>query len=64
MLQHFAAAHNVKLVAISIGGNNFNFAPIVQTCVEDFLESTILLGLLQRRKLRDEQLHTPATSRE
>jgi hypothetical protein len=40
MLQHFAAAHNVKLVALSIGGNNFNFAPIVQTCVEDFLEST------------------------
>jgi hypothetical protein len=37
MLQHFAAAHNVKLVAVSIGGNNFNFASIVQTCVEDFL---------------------------
>ncbi len=37
MLQHFAAAHNVKLVAISIGGNNFNFARIVQTCVEDWL---------------------------
>jgi hypothetical protein len=41
MLQHFAATHNVKLVALSIGGNNFNFASIVQTCVEDFLESTI-----------------------
>ena len=41
MLQHFAAAHNVELVAISIGGNNFNFAGIVQTCIEDFLESTI-----------------------
>jgi len=41
MLQHFAATHNVKLVALSIGGNNFNFAGIVQTCVEDFLESTI-----------------------
>jgi hypothetical protein len=40
MLQHFAAEHNVKLVALSIGGNNFNFASIVQTCVEDFLEST------------------------
>ena len=40
MLQHFAATHNVKLVAVSIGGNNFNFAPIVQDCVEDFLEST------------------------
>ena len=37
MLQHFAAAHNVKLVAVSIGGNNFNFAGIVQDCVEDFL---------------------------
>ena len=40
MLQHFAAAHNVKLVAISIGGNNFNFAGIVQNCVEDFLSPT------------------------
>jgi hypothetical protein len=40
MLQHFAATHNVKLIALSIGGNNFNFAGIVQTCVEDFLEST------------------------
>jgi hypothetical protein len=39
MLQHFAASHNVKLVAISIGGNNFNFAAIVQDCVEDFLLS-------------------------
>jgi hypothetical protein len=38
-LQHFAAAHNVKLVAVSIGGNNFNFASIVQTCVEDWLLS-------------------------
>ncbi|MGO9319277.1 MAG: hypothetical protein ACLQBY_00480 [Solirubrobacteraceae bacterium] len=37
MLQHFAASHNVKLVALSIGGNNFNFASIVQTCVEDWL---------------------------
>ncbi len=37
MLQHFAAAHNIKLVAVSIGGNNFNFASIVQTCVEDWL---------------------------
>jgi hypothetical protein len=40
MLQHYAATHNVKLVALSIGGNNFNFAGIVTTCVEDFLEST------------------------
>ncbi len=39
MLQHFAASHNVKLVALSIGGNNFNFASIVQTCVLDWLTS-------------------------
>lgn len=39
MLQHFAASHNVKLVGLSIGGNNFNFAAIVQDCVEDFLFS-------------------------
>lgn len=39
MLQNFAASHNVKLVALSIGGNNFNFAGIVQTCVEDWLLS-------------------------
>lgn len=39
MLQHFAATHNVKMVGLSIGGNNFNFASIVQTCVEDFLLS-------------------------
>ena len=37
MLQHFASSHNVKLIAVSIGGNNFNFASIVQTCVEDWL---------------------------
>jgi hypothetical protein len=39
MLQHFAASHNVKLVSISIGGNNFNFASIVQTCITDWLTS-------------------------
>lgn len=39
MLQEFAATHNVTMVAISIGGNNYNFASIVQTCVEDFLGS-------------------------
>ena len=39
MLQNFAATHNVKMVALSIGGNNFNFASIVQTCVQDWLTS-------------------------
>jgi hypothetical protein len=39
MLQGFAGTHNVKMVVVSIGGNDFNFADIVQTCVTDFLTS-------------------------
>ncbi|MFN8193081.1 MAG: hypothetical protein U0R80_02230 [Nocardioidaceae bacterium] len=39
MLQSFAAGHNVKMVVVSIGGNNFNFASVVQQCVTDFLGS-------------------------
>jgi hypothetical protein len=38
-LQQFAATHNVKMVVVSIGGNDFNFASIVQSCVTDFLTS-------------------------
>ncbi|MGI8667303.1 MAG: hypothetical protein ACR2N4_14975 [Jatrophihabitans sp.] len=38
-LQNFAATHRVSLVAVSIGGNDFHFASIVQSCVEDFLTS-------------------------
>ncbi|MEZ5116349.1 MAG: fibronectin type III domain-containing protein [Candidatus Nanopelagicales bacterium] len=47
MLQDFAAAHPstsatpIRLVALSIGGNDFGFGDLVATCVEDFLESTI-----------------------
>jgi hypothetical protein len=39
LLQEYAASHNVKLVALSIGGNNFNFAAIVQDCLTDWLTS-------------------------
>jgi hypothetical protein len=39
MLQQFAATHNVKMVLVSIGGNNFNFASIIQTCLTDWLTS-------------------------
>jgi hypothetical protein len=38
-LQGFAASHNVKMIGLSIGGNNFNFASIVQSCVQDWLLS-------------------------
>ncbi|HEU4947974.1 MAG TPA: hypothetical protein VFT31_12540 [Kribbella sp.] len=39
VLQQFASSHNVKLVVASIGGNDFNFASIVTSCVTDFLTS-------------------------
>jgi hypothetical protein len=38
-LQAFAGTANVKMVVLSIGGNDFNFADIVQTCVTNFLLS-------------------------
>jgi hypothetical protein len=38
-LQSYAVTHNVKLIVISIGGNDYRFADIVQDCVEDFLLS-------------------------
>jgi hypothetical protein len=39
LLQAYAATHNVTLVTISIGGNDYNFAGIVTDCVADFLDS-------------------------
>ncbi len=42
MLQRFASSNNVKMVLLSIGGNNFNFATIVQRCVTNFLTSSSL----------------------
>jgi hypothetical protein len=38
-LQQYAAGHNVKMVVALIGANNYGFADIVQTCVEDWLLS-------------------------
>ncbi|HEY9390762.1 MAG TPA: hypothetical protein VIR27_13490 [Mycobacteriales bacterium] len=39
MLQDFATTHQVRMVALSIGGNDFNFGSIVQSCVTDWLSS-------------------------
>lgn len=38
-LQTLATSSNVRMVVVSIGGNDFNFAGIVQQCVQDFLLS-------------------------
>jgi hypothetical protein len=39
LLQAYAASHNIRQVSVSIGGNDFNFASVVQTCVQDWLLS-------------------------
>jgi hypothetical protein len=42
-LRDFAEDHNVKLVALSIGGNDFHFSDIITTCVTDYITSLIVL---------------------
>ncbi len=37
MLQEFAAENYVRMVALSIGGNDFRFVDIIEQCVKDFL---------------------------
>lgn len=38
-LQSYATTHNVKMVTVLIGANNYGFADIVQQCVVNFLTS-------------------------
>ena len=38
-LQSFAGTHNVKMVVVLIGANNYHFADLIQSCVTDFLTS-------------------------
>ena len=38
-LQTFASSHNVKMVMILIGANNYHFADLIQSCVTDWLTS-------------------------
>ncbi len=63
-LQTFAGTHNMKMVVVSIGGNDFDFADIVATCVADFLLLAVVVeGLLQqRRQQRRQQLHLGSMS--
>lgn len=35
-LQQYASTHNVKMIVVLIGANNYGFAGIVQTCVTDW----------------------------
>ena len=58
MLQNFAATHNVTMIQLSIGGNNFNFADIIQTLRHQLPHVAVVVAeLLQRRQFGDGQLH-------
>lgn len=37
MLEKFARDHRVRMVALSIGGNDLKFAPVMEACVKAFL---------------------------
>ncbi|KQX68555.1 hypothetical protein [Angustibacter sp. Root456] len=39
-LRELARDHRVSMVVVSIGGNDFNFASVVQSCVTDWLTSS------------------------
>ena len=40
LLRTFARSHDVKMVVVGIGGNDFDFATVISSCVGDFLTST------------------------
>lgn len=44
MLQDFASANRVKMVVLSVGGNDLNFGSIVEDCVMKFLAPSYLSG--------------------
>lgn len=41
MLEDYARTHDVRMVVLSIGGNDFKFSSVIKTCLADFLASTI-----------------------
>jgi hypothetical protein len=42
MLRGFARTHDVRMVLVGIGGNDFGFATVIASCVGDFLASSVL----------------------
>lgn len=41
-LQEFASKNRVEMVALSIGGNDFKFAPIIAACVKAYLAPSLM----------------------
>lgn len=41
MLEDYARTHDVRMVVLSIGGNDFKFSSVIKTCLANFMASTI-----------------------
>ena len=41
MLEDYARTHDVRMVVLSIGGNDFHFSSVIKTCLADFLLSSV-----------------------
>lgn len=41
LLQEFAQENRVEMVALSIGGNDFKFGPIISECIKSFLQPSV-----------------------
>ncbi len=41
MLQEFAQTNDVRMIALSIGGNDFKFSPIMEECVKSYLKPSV-----------------------
>jgi hypothetical protein len=44
MLEIFAQTHRVKMIVVSIGGNDFQFAPVVTACVRAYFTAALSSG--------------------
>ena len=63
-LQEFASTHNVKMVAVMIGANDFGFADILQACFVELADLAVVVAeLLLRRQRHRRRASRRATSR-
>lgn len=53
-LEDFATTHRVKMLVVGIGGDDFDFGGIVQTCVEDYIAWAALLPFASQDHCSDD----------
>lgn len=63
MLQEFAQTNNVKLVALSIGGNDFKFAPTIEACIKSFLKPSVFGSFCSKQDSVTSAISTDAVNK-